>query len=51
MNLFQHNKDLDFISIGDITVDAFIRLKEAQIERDENGNKMRLSLSCGDKVP
>jgi ribokinase len=50
MSFFDH-KDFDFIAIGDITTDAFIRLKEARVERDESGNKQRLSLSFGDKVP
>lgn len=41
----------DFISIGDITTDAFIRLKDAKAVRDENGKKSELILRFGDKVP
>lgn len=51
MDFFSRHKDFDFIAIGDITTDAFIRLKEAKIERAEDGKKIRLSLSFGDKIP
>lgn len=51
MNFFNRHKDFDFVAIGDVTTDAFIRLKEAEAERDQDGKKIRLSLSFGDKVP
>ena len=41
----------DFISIGDITTDAFIRLKDAKVIADPNGKKSELVLRFGDKVP
>jgi sugar/nucleoside kinase (ribokinase family) len=41
----------DFISIGDITTDAFIRLKDAKANRDPSGKKSELILRFGDKVP
>jgi sugar/nucleoside kinase (ribokinase family) len=41
----------DFISIGDITTDAFIRLKDARTNRDASGKKNELILRFGDKVP
>lgn len=50
MNFFSQ-KDFDFISIGDITTDAFIRLKDAKTARDQNGKKSELVLRFGDKVP
>ncbi|OHA89303.1 MAG: hypothetical protein A2653_01255 [Candidatus Zambryskibacteria bacterium RIFCSPHIGHO2_01_FULL_43_25] len=37
----------DFVAIGDITTDAFIRIKSAETSRD----KRKLLLSFGDKVP
>src|SRR3989304_1851794 len=37
----------DFVAIGDITTDAFIRLKSAEVSHD----KRKLLLSFGDKVP
>jgi len=45
------HKDFDFISIGDITTDAFIRLKDARTNLDANGKKFELVLRFGDKVP
>ena len=42
---------MDFISIGDITTDAFIRLKDAKIICDPGGKKCELALRFGDKVP
>jgi len=41
----------DFISIGDITTDAFIRLKDARTSQDPSGKKSELILRFGDKVP
>jgi sugar/nucleoside kinase (ribokinase family) len=41
---------MDFISIGDITTDAFIRLKDAKVIRDVSGKKSELVLRFGDKV-
>jgi sugar/nucleoside kinase (ribokinase family) len=51
MNFFSENKNFDFISIGDITTDAFIRLKDAKTICDPSGKKCELSLRFGDKVP
>jgi len=50
MKLFGR-KQYDFIGIGDITVDTFIRLKEAQIIRDGDGKKPKLCLNFADKIP
>lgn len=51
MHLFNRHKDFDFISVGDITTDAFIRLKDARTNRDAEGKKSELVLRFGDKVP
>lgn|SRR3989344_3709124 len=51
MNLFNRSKDFDFIAIGDITTDAFIRLRDAKVNCDQSGKKCELSLRFGDKVP
>lgn len=40
---------IDFLSIGDIVIDAFIKLKEARVE-EENGVEM-LQMRFGDKIP
>lgn len=50
MSLFNLNKDFDFIAIGDITTDAFIRLKDAKIGTGPDGKKSELVLRFGDKV-
>ena len=41
----------DFIAIGDITTDAFIRLKDANVTCDENKDHCSLCVRFGDKVP
>ncbi|MDO8443483.1 MAG: carbohydrate kinase family protein [Candidatus Azambacteria bacterium] len=50
MKLFG-KQQYDIIGIGDITVDTFIRLKEAQTVRDGDGKKPKLCLSFADKIP
>ena len=41
----------DFLGIGDITIDTFIRLKEARVVRDHNEEKPKLCLDFADKIP
>lgn len=50
MSFLGEEKNFDFIAIGDITTDAFIRLKDAKAVREENGKKSELILRFGDKV-
>ncbi len=45
------SKYLDFLAVGDITTDAFIRLKDAKVNCDLDENKCQICLSFGDKVP
>lgn len=45
------NKNIEFLAVGDITTDAFIRLKEAHINCKINTNACEICLSFGDKVP
>ena len=45
------NKSIDFLAVGDITTDAFIRLKEASVHCQVNTAKCEICLSFGDKVP
>ncbi|MFA5942684.1 MAG: carbohydrate kinase family protein [Candidatus Paceibacterota bacterium] len=42
---------MDFIAIGDTVVDEFIRLKEARVDCDKNGENCTISLPWGDKIP
>lgn len=51
MDFFNKQKNFDFVAIGDITTDAFIRLKDAKTICDSSGKKCELSLRFGDKVP
>ena len=44
-------KEYDFLGIGDITVDTFLRLKEAQVVRDNDGEKPKLCMNFADKIP
>lgn len=44
-------QQLDFVAIGDIVVDAFIRLKEAHINCRVNTNDCELCMSFGAKIP
>lgn len=45
------NKKIDFLAIGDITTDAFIRIKEASVSCDIYRDKCKLCLNFGDKIP
>ena len=51
MNFLNKQKDFDFVAIGDIVTDAFIRIKDAKVHCDPDGKKCELSLRFGDKVP
>jgi len=42
---------LDFLAIGDITTDAFIRLSDARIETDNPKKERELCMRFGDKIP
>ncbi len=42
---------MDFIAIGDTTVDEFIKLKEARVSCDKNGENCTISMAWGDKIP
>lgn len=42
---------LDFLAVGDITTDAFIRLSDAWIETDNPKKERELCMRYGDKIP
>lgn len=44
-------KQIDILSIGDITTDAFIRLKDPHIHCRVDHNEQELCLPFGDKIP
>lgn len=45
------DKDIDFLAIGDITTDAFIRLKEASVHCRVDTDRCELCMRFGDKIP
>jgi ribokinase len=45
------NKKLDFVGIGDIVTDAFIKLDQAWIENDNPLKEPELCMRFGDKLP
>lgn len=44
-------KNFDFIAIGDIVTDAFIRLKDAEVHCTIDKEKCELCMRFGDKIP
>jgi sugar/nucleoside kinase (ribokinase family) len=51
LNLKPYPLPLDFVAIGDTTVDEFIRLEEARINCDINEQNCTISMKWGDKIP
>ena len=49
--MFGMKKNIDFLAIGDITTDAFIRLKDAEVHCNVNTDKCELCVRFGDKIP
>lgn len=45
------SNEYDFVAIGDITTDAFIRLKEASVHCAVNKEKCEICMRFGDKIP
>ena len=45
------SKHIDFLSIGDITTDAFIKLHEASVHCDINKENCQICMNFGDKIP
>lgn len=45
------SKSIDFLAIGDITTDAFIRLKEAHVTCNVDHENCELCMKFGDKIP
>ena len=49
MSIF--SKNYDFIAIGDIGIDAFIRLKDAHVNCKLNNKDCEICMKFGDKIP
>jgi sugar/nucleoside kinase (ribokinase family) len=41
----------DFVAIGDIVTDAFIKLKDARVNCDVNHERCTITMAFGDKIP
>ncbi|MCX6701807.1 MAG: carbohydrate kinase family protein [Candidatus Zambryskibacteria bacterium] len=46
-----NNKQIDILAVGDITIDAFIKLKDAQVTCDIDHENCKLCFGFGDKIP
>ena len=46
---FKNN--FDFVAIGETTIDAFIRLKDAKVHCDANNENCQLCVNFGAKIP
>ncbi len=44
-------KSYEFLAIGETTIDAFIRLSDATVEHDANGENPKLCIPFGTKIP
>ncbi|MEK7109297.1 MAG: carbohydrate kinase family protein, partial [Patescibacteria group bacterium] len=42
---------MDFLAVGDLVVDAFIRLKDARVHCDVNDQQCEICMRWGDKIP
>jgi ribokinase len=42
---------LDFLAVGDIVTDAFIKLQDAEVNCDIDGESCKISMNFGDKLP
>lgn len=51
MLYLQVMKNYDFVAIGDIVTDAFIRLKDAEVHCDIDKSNCKISMRFGDKIP
>ena len=45
------NEEFDFIALGDIVTDAFIRIKQASIHHDDPDGLEKICLTNGSKIP
>ena len=46
-----NDEQIDFLAIGDIVVDAFIRIEDAKVEKDKEKGTFNLCISFGNKIP
>ncbi|MFP4539838.1 MAG: carbohydrate kinase family protein [Candidatus Paceibacterota bacterium] len=46
-----NNEQIDFLAIGDMVTDAFIRIEDAKVEKDKEKGIFNLCISFGNKIP
>ncbi len=46
-----NKKEIDFLAIGDIVTEPFIKITDANVTEDSDGGHQKLCLSFGDKIP
>lgn len=46
-----NNEHIDFLAIGDLVTDAFIRIKDAEVHCDVDHHNCKLCVRFGDKIP
>jgi len=44
-------KEIDFLAIGDIVTEPFIKIKDAEVTCDSEGEHCKIALRFGDKIP
>ena len=45
------NEQIDFLAIGDVVTDVFIKIKDAEVTCDIDEHNCKLSMRFGDKIP
>lgn len=45
------NEQIDFLAIGDVVTDVFIKIQDAQVTCDIDDHNCKLSMRFGDKIP
>src|SRR3989344_1257943 len=50
-NMWGNRNKIDFMAIGDVVVDAFIKLKKADIIGEPDTSGYEIAIPFGDKVP
>lgn len=51
MGLFTSKKEFDFLAVGDTAIDAFIKIKDAEVNCDVDKKNCKLCFGFGDKTP
>lgn len=47
----ENNKQIDFLAIGDLVTDAFIKIKDAEVTCDIDNHNCKLCVRFGEKIP